>query len=134
MVIAIIILSVLFAFALAAIGILYYVITVLIDLAFDNNPREMTKEYFARFAKEGYDCTLMLTFQEHMGYDGAIFDFSRYEDNGIIMMVECYKGKSTNPKDNYYNEDGTPNTVFIPNQKVWLMQDGSYQWDITPYL
>lgn len=131
MIIAIIILSVLLTLALT---VLYYSVQILIGMAIKVSPVEMAETYFTQFGKEHYDCTLMLTFQENMGYDGSIFDFSRYEDNGIIMMVECYKGKSTNPKDCYYDEDGNPGTVFIPDQKVWLMQDGSYQWDITPYL
>lgn len=133
MIIAIIILSILLIFALAAIGIMYLAINILIEQFFNQqSPEEMAKEYFTKYGKESYDCTLVLTFQEYMGYDGSIFDFSRYEDSDIIMMVECYKEKAK--RNMYYDEDGDPEVICIPGQKVWLMQDGSYQWDITPHL
>lgn len=122
MIIAICVLAGLLLCALFVIACLWYAIGKLIDEYIEANPKEMMEFYWDKYAEEKFPCTLLLTENNNAEFDGAVYDFSRYEEKNIIGLIECKKGNVT-------EDDEEPRFALIPNQMVLRMKDGSYQWD-----
>ena len=97
----------------------------------DNHPKEFVKFYLDKYAEEKFPCTLLLTENNNVDFNGSIYDFSQYEENNIIGLTECRKKTTTNTKN---DEDDEPRVILIPNQTVFKMKDGSYQWDFRGFI
>lgn len=99
-----------------------------------DNPDMALDFYYESNAVEAYKCTLFLTIKEDSEFDGAMYDFSMYNEAGIISLVDCRSNRSARAKRQYVDENGDPITGALPNQTVYLMKDGSYEWDVRPVL
>lgn len=116
MIIIIIILSIFLFIALTA-------WRFLVNHGLDLFENDYISNYFTNSIVEEFPCILFLTGKlEEPGEENMdkIVDFSMYEEYGIIGLTEYLNG-----------EEGS---VIIPNQKIVLLKDGSYEWDIRPYL
>ena len=129
MVIAVIILSILLFISLSANLAMWFAIGKLMDNFIENNPKEAMKYYFKQNAEETYHCTLLLSIVEGADFDGSSYDFSLYEEKGIIGLTE-FKTKASSGK--YEDYEGDPLVATLGNQIVYKMKDGSYMWDFTP--
>ena len=87
------------------------------------------KYYLKQNAEETYPCTLLLSIMEGAEFDGSAYDFSLYEEKGIIGLTE-FKTKASSGK--YEDYEGNPLVATLINQIVYKMKDGSYMWDFTP--
>ena len=122
----IIILSVLLCIAAIIIAFLWYALQALMEQYISKqDPKEILNYYFEHESVEKYPCTLLLSIQENAEFDGSVFDFSSYEEKNIIGITE-YRTENTN---NFIQEDGEPQIALLPNQVIYKMKDGSYQWD-----
>ena len=99
-----------------------------------DNPDMALDFYYESNAVKAYKCTLFLTIKEDSEFDGAIYDFSMYNEAGVISLVDCRSNRSVRAKRQYIDENGDPITGALPNQTVYLMKDGSYEWDVRPVL
>ena len=130
MVITIIILGILLFISLSANLAMWLAIDKLIDSFIENNPTEAMKYYFKQNAEETYPCTLLLSIKEGAEFDGSAYDFSLYEETGVIGLTE-FKTQASSGK--YEDYDGDPLVAALNNQIVYKMKDGSYMWDFTPF-
>ena len=131
MVIAICILSFLLLCAISIFAILWRAINQLLNEYVDTHPQEFVKFYLDKYAEEKFPCTLLLTENNNADFNGSIYDFSRYEKNNIVGLIECKQKTTTNTKN---DEDDEPRVILIPNQTVFKMKDGSYQWDFRGFM
>ena len=131
MVVAICILSFLLLCAILIIAILWRAINRLLNEYVDNHPQEFVKFYLDKYAEEKFPCTLLLTENNNADFNGSIYDFSLYEENNIIGLTECKQKTTINIED---DEDDEPCAILIPNQTVFKMKDGSYQWDFRGFI
>lgn len=116
MIAVIIILSILLIFALTAIWALWKAILYLEpQVGFD------LKEYFNENIIDEFPCTLIFTAYKDENY-GKIVDFSKYEEYGIVGITE------------YMPQTDEEFTAIVPNQKIVLLKNGEYEWDLRPYL
>ena len=129
MVIAVTILGILLFISLSANLAMWFAIDKLMDNFIKNNPKEVMKHYFKQNAEETYHCTLLLSIVEGADFDGSSYDFSLYEEKGIIGLTE-FKTKASSGK--YEDYEGDPLVATLGNQIVYKMKDGSYMWDFTP--
>ncbi len=127
MIIAIIILSGLLLCSIFIILTLWYALSQIIDEYLDNNPKVFVDYYLTHESKNKFPCTLLISIQENAEFEGTIYDFSKYEESNIIGLIEYKKDNSFNGK--FQDEDGNPVPAFLPNQIVYEMKDGSFQWD-----
>ena len=129
MAIAIIILGILLFISLSANFAMWFAIDKLIDNFIESNPIEAMKYYFKQNAEETYPCTLLLSIVEGAEFDGSAYDFSLYEEKGIVGLTE-FKTEASSGK--YENYEGDPLVATLSNQIIYKMKDGSYMWDFTP--
>ena len=122
MVIAICILGGLLAISIFLNISMWYAIGQLLE----NNPQKTMEYYFDNETEERFPCSLLLAVKEGADFDGSVFDFSQYEENGVIGLTEFRKEYANG---HYTDEDGEPKTAILPNQIVCKMKDGSHQWD-----
>lgn len=130
MIIAIIILSIISILSLIGNILLYNGL-----IYFVHHPEEMQvsliDSYYKRHIKEEYPCTLIVTYKNNADFDGSIYDFSKYESSKIVGLTEIRKG-------DYYkqfkDEDDEDPVMILANQTVCLMEDGSYLWDLRPFM
>ena len=121
MIIIICILGILLLLALTAIGILYGALNKLMNIYITENPKQVLNYYYDKYKEEEYLCTLFISNQK-IASNGMCFDFSKYETNNIIGII-------------VYNEELEDNSFSIlPNQKVYKMKDGSYEWDMRQFI
>lgn len=132
MIITIIILSILLLLAIFTISAMWYAICKLMDDIFKNDPKAVMKYYFKNESEKSYPCSLLISICEGADFDGSVFDFSEYEETKVIGLTEFRKEITSNGK--YEDEDGEPIATILPNQIVYKMKDGSYQWDFTPLM
>ena len=130
MVIAVIILGILLFISLLANLVMWSAIDKLMNNFIENNPKEAMKYYFKQNAEETYPCTLLLSIVEDADFDGSVYDFSLYEEKGIIGLTE-FKTKASSGK--YEDYEGNPLVATLGNQIVYKMKDGGYMWDCTPF-
>lgn len=130
MVIAIIILGILLFVSLSANLAMWSAIDKLMNNFIENNPKEAMKYYFKQNAEETYPCTLLLSIVEGADFDGSVYDFSLYEEKGVIGLTE-FKTKASSGK--YEDYEGDPLVATLGNQIVYKMKDGGYMWDCTPF-
>ena len=124
MIVAIIILSIVIIGLLIFNGMLQECIRILINKDIDINPEEAMKEYFENNIEEEFPCTLLISIIDKMDFEGVAYDFSEYEEKGIIGMTGFYK--RTIPEEN-------KGPSILPNQKVLRMKDGEMIWDTRPF-
>ena len=94
--------------------------------AIEDNPRFKAEVYFSEEnIEEKFPCMLLLTLKEGADQEAQIFDFSQYEKLGIIALTQL----DTETRITKHCEDNMMSTM-IPDQTVYKMKDGSYQWDI----
>ena len=129
MIAAIIILGVLLFISLSANFAMWFAVGKLMNNFIENNPKEAMKYYFEQNAEETYPCTLLLSIMEGAEFNGSVYDFSLYEEKGVIGLTE-FKTKASSGK--YENYEGDPLVAPLSNQIVYKMKDGSYMWDFTP--
>ena len=122
--------------AIIALAVLL-IISVLINLALGDlatdlflenlseNPKEYFKYYLKLYSKEIIECTLLIVFLDNDDFTGTAYDFSTYESNGVIGMYCYLEGRE---------DEDVEKHLILPNQKVHLMKDGSYQWDLTNFI
>ena len=130
MVIAVIILGILLFISLSANLAMWFAIDKLMDNFIKNNPKETMQYYFKQNAEETYPCTLLLSIVEGADFDGSAYDFSLYEEKGVIGLTE-FKTKASSGK--YEDYEGNPLVATLCNQIVYKMKDGGYMWDCTPF-
>lgn len=92
----------------------------------DKNPQQTMNYFFENETEERFPCSLLLCVKEGAEFDGSVFDFSEYEEKGIIGLTEFRKASSNG---HFTDQDGEPKTAILPNQIVCKMKDGSHQWD-----
>ena len=124
MIIAIIVLSIVIIGLLIFNGMLQECIKILINKDIDINPEEAMKEYFENNIEEEFPCTLLISIIDEMEFEGVAYDFSEYEEKGIVGMTGFYK--RTIPEEN-------KGPSILPNQKVLRMKDGEMIWDTRPF-
>lgn len=96
------------------------------------NPDIALDLYYETNAIKSYKCTLFLTIQEESAFDGRVYDFSQYETDNIISLIDCRPTRSE--RQQFTDEDGNPITGILKDQIVYLMKDGSYEWDVRKIL
>ena len=132
------ILDIILIIVVACLGFFSVILFKALENKFKNylkdNPDMALDFYYESNAVEAYKCTLFLTIKEDSEFDGAIYDFSMYNEAGIISLVDCRSNRSVRAKRQYIDENGDPITGALPNQTVYLMKDGSYEWDVRPVL
>lgn len=114
--------------------ILWRVIGRLMEIALKdliNNPKLMLDEYYETEMEEQFPCYLLLCIREGADFDGSVYDFSQYEEKKIIGLTEFRTAITGKMK---LDEDEEPMTALLPNQLVYKMKDGSFQWDIRPHI
>ena len=98
--------------------------------AIEDNPKLTAEIYFdEKNVEEKFPCMLLLTLKEGTDQEAQIFDFSQYEELGIIAMTQL----DTEVRLTKHCEDNMVSTI-IPDQIVCRMKDGSYQWDVRSHL
>ena len=98
--------------------------------AIEDNPKLKAEIYFdEKNVEEKFPCMLLLTLKEGTDQEAQIFDFSQYEELGIIAMTQL----DTEVRLTKHCEDNMVSTI-IPDQIVCRMKDGSYQWDVRSHL
>ncbi len=125
MVIAIVILSLLLIAFIVYSIILTRALRILITQFLSSNPEESINYYYDNYAVEEFPCTLLISMVGEAQFEGASYDFSMYEEKGVIGLVG-YKKEKISEKEAM--------TTLIPNQKVLRMKDGEYVWDVRPFL
>jgi hypothetical protein len=94
--------------------------------AIEDNPKLKAEIYFdEKNVEEKFPCMLLLTLKEGADQEAQIFDFSRYEELGIVAMTQL----DTEVRLTKHCEDNMVSTM-IPDQIICRMKDGSYQWDV----
>lgn len=128
----IIVLGILLVLAVIAIVVLY---KALIYIILNNSALTTVdlEEWYNDNIVEEFLCTIAWTFNNDWEFEGSIYDFSLYDDYGIIGLTECYTDKHF-IEDKYFINDNIPSVFFIPNQKIALLKDGKYEWDLRQYL
>ena len=124
MVIAIIALAVLLILSFLIIAILWYTIKELFFENLLNNPKEYFNYYLDTFTTEIFEGNLLLSFLPSDQFTGTVYDFSFYEENKLIGLY-YYDNK---------NDNEIEKNIILPNQKIHLMEDGSYQWDFSKFI
>lgn len=121
MIIVICILGTLLLLVLTAIGILYYALNKTMQAYIADNPKQVLNYYYDKYKEEEYLCTLLISNQK-IASNSICFDFSKYETNNIIGII-------------VYNEELEEDILSIlPNQKIYKMKDGSYEWDMRQFI
>lgn len=121
MIVAICILVGLLLCAIFVITSLWYALGKLFDEYIDSNPKYLMDYYLENESEDCYNCNLILTENNNAGFDGSVYDFSRYEEMNIIGLINCKNNKS--------EDEDEIKIALLPNQKVYKMKDGSFQWD-----
>lgn len=130
----VVVLSIFLVLAIMAVIVLYktMVYIILNNTALTEQYIDLKQWYNDNIEKE-FPCTIAWTFNNDWEFEGSIYDFSLYDDYNIIGLTECYKDKHIT-KSEYFIDNNTPSVFFIPNQKVVLLKDGNYEWDLRQYL
>ena len=98
-----------------------------INYLIDKDPKFTMDYYFDKEVEEKFPCSLLLSVKEGADFNGSVFDFSQYEETGVIGLTE-FRKEITSGKT-FEEEDGELKVAVLPNQIVCKMKDGSHQWD-----
>ena len=88
----------------------------------EENPQLLVKYYLDTYTVKEFPCTLIVANIYNSKDTFLAYDFSKYEENNIIMLTH-YKAEE---KD---EEEEVVISAPMPNQKICLMEDGTYLWD-----
>ena len=114
---------------IALIGMLILTFTLINDV----NPKDIVSKHIELNARKTYCGTLLVTVLLEQEFESVSYDFSTYERNKTIGITITLHGKSAE-YDKYLNEDGVVPPFILPEQKVYLMKDGSYMWDFRQFM
>ena len=124
MIIAIIVLSIVIIGLIIYNGMLQESIRILINREININPEEAMSDYLENNTEEKFPCTLLISIIDEVDFEGVAYDFSEYEEKGVIGMTGFYK--KTIPEEN-------KGPSILPNQTVLKMKDGEMVWDTRPF-
>ena len=101
---------------------------------FKNEPKVVMNCYFEEEnIKNKYPCKLLITINTDINLDCyQFYDFSTYEENGVIGLT--VNTNDVRVQNKFKDEDGNYKATIIPNQLVYEMKDGEYQWDFRPFM
>lgn len=112
-----------------------------IDIIVD---KEIVNNFFEKHAIEKYVCNNLITFAAISDeLDGCIvYDFSMFEENGNVGLIYYFSEKrlkqTFNLDINFEDEESMDEEEALianyKNQTIYLLKDGSYQWDISQFL
>ena len=125
MVIAIIILSLLLIVSIIFNVILRSALRIMTAQFLTSSPEEAINYYYEKCSVKEFPCTLLISMVGEAQFEGVSYDFSIYEEKGVVGLIG-YKKEKISEKEEM--------TSIIPNQKVLLMKDGEYMWDMRPFL
>ena len=97
----------------------------------NNDPKFIMENYFHNDnIKKKYPCKLLIMFNPDIqnGNCYSYYDFSAYEEKNVIGLTLCIDDEEI--KNKFKDED----SLLIPNQVVYEMKDGSYQWDFRLFM
>lgn len=123
----VIVLEILLIAAICVIFLLCKTIIFIVD------PNAAIKKWYNKNVVEEFPCTLLWTFENDWDFEGSSCDFSLYKDYNVIGLTEYYKDKGL-LEEKYYMENNEPTLLCIPDQKIVLLKDGRYEWDLRQYL
>lgn len=78
--------------------------------------------------QEEIHATALVTFQEQAGMDGVAFDFSAYEDKGLVAVTTLYRGSGPGALAACKYENGDSGVLVMPHQTFGIMKDGGIIW------
>ena len=85
-------------------------------------PESMMDYYFDKYTAKVFPCTLIVSKVYNSESQFLAYDFSQYENKNIVLL--------TNYTDEERDEEEEVElSVPMPNQKICLMEDGTYLWD-----
>lgn len=101
------------------------------DFAADDTT--LLRQWLDENIEEEILCNIIWTFENNSKFEGVVYDFSNFQENGLVGVTTCCKERYFFEKE-FFDENGEPIVSIIPEQTILLLKDGGYEWDMRPYL
>lgn len=131
MIILVVVIIILTTLLISTVTALVFSIKMIKKLIMDDST--LLQRWLNENTEEEIPCNIIWTFKNNNDFDGSIYDFSMFQEHGIVGITTCCKNKYFFEK-NFFDDEGKPIISIFPNQTILLMKDGGYEWDMRPYL
>lgn len=101
--------------------------------------KDIVNKFFEKYAVKKYKCNNLITFAAiNDELSGCIvYDFSSFDETGNVGLIYYFSEKDlkqTFGEDIDFEDEEEMLIANYKNQTIYLLKDGSYQWDISQFL
>lgn len=101
--------------------------------------KDIVNKFFEKYAVKKYKCNNLITFAAiNDELSGCIvYDFSSFDETGNVGLIYYFNEKDlkqTFGEDVDFEDEKEMLVANYKNQIIYLLKDGSYQWDISQFL
>lgn len=101
--------------------------------------KDIVNKFFEKYAIKKYKCNNLITFAAiNDVLSGCIvYDFSSFDETGNVGLIYYFSEKDlkqTLGEDVNFEGEEEMLVANYKNQTIYLLKDGSYQWDISQFL
>jgi hypothetical protein len=101
--------------------------------------KDIVNKFFEKYAVKKYKCNNLITFAAiNDELSGCIvYDFSSFDETGNVGLIYYFSEKDlkqTFGEDVDFEDEEEMLVANYKNQTIYLLKDGSYQWDISQFL